>query len=81
MVLARATDQEPVRDSVKLFGYMIGVALFFAVTLLASFFIIIVAINQMEIPADTAPNFFMLGLVPPSIATILLFTKVLGRLL
>ena len=81
MVLARATDQEPVRDSVKLFGYMIGVALFFAVTLLASFFIIIVAINQMDIPADVAPNFFMLGLVPPSIATILLFTKVLGRLL
>ena len=58
-----------------------GAALFFAVTLLASFFIIIVAINQMEIPADMAPNFFMLGLVPPSIATILLFTKVLGRLL
>ena len=80
-MLARATDQEPVRDSVKLFGYMVGVALFFAVTLLASFFIIIVAINQMDIPGDVAPNFFMLGLVPPSIATILLFTKVLGRVL
>jgi hypothetical protein len=35
----------------------------------------------MDIPGDVAPNFFMLGLVPPSIATILLFTKVLGRLL
>ncbi|HEX2557155.1 MAG TPA: hypothetical protein VHK86_02430 [Nitrososphaera sp.] len=79
--MARVTDQEPVRDSVKLFGYMVGVALFFAVTLLASFFIIIVVINQMDIPGDVAPNFFMLGLVPPSIATILLFTKVLGRLL
>jgi hypothetical protein len=80
-MLARATEQEPLRDSIKLFGYMVGVALFFAVTLLASFFIIIVAINQMDIPGDMAPNFFMLWLVPPSIATILLFTKVLGRLL
>ena len=76
-----ATGQEPVRDTVKLFGYMVGVALFFAVTLLASFFMMIVIINWMDITGDEAPNFFMLGLVPPSIATILLFTKVLGRLL
>ncbi len=67
------------RDNLKLFGYMVGAALFFAVTLLASFFVIIVIINQMHIPGDVAPNFFMLGLVPPSIATVLLFTKVLGR--
>jgi hypothetical protein len=79
--LAKATEQEPVRDDIKLFGYMIGAALFFAVTLLTSFFVIIVAINQMDIPGDVAPNFFMIGLVPPSIATTLIFTRVLGRLL
>lgn len=79
--MAHATDQQSARDNLKLFGYMIGTALFFAVTLLASFFIMIVLINQTDVPADMAPNFFMLALVPPSIATILLFTKVLGRLL
>lgn len=65
----------------KLLGFMIGAALFFAVTLLISFFVVIVMINQMDIPGDVAPNLFMLGLVPPSIATVLLFIKVLGRFL
>ncbi|MFL6495030.1 MAG: hypothetical protein ACJ703_01225 [Nitrososphaera sp.] len=66
-------------EKVKLFGYMIGTATFFGVALLISFFIVITAINAIKIPADMAPNMLMLGLVPPSIATFLLFTRVLGR--
>jgi hypothetical protein len=67
------------RDNLKLLAYMVGAALFFAVTLFISFFIVIVAINNMDIPGDVAPNMFMLGLVPPSIGTFLLFSKVFGR--
>ena len=66
-------------DNLKLLAYMIGAAAFFAVTLLISFFIVIVSINNADIPGDVAPNMFMLGLVPPSVGTFLLFTKVLGR--
>lgn len=58
---------------------MAGAAVFFAVTLFISFFIVIAAINNMDIPGDVAPNMFMLGLIPPSIGTFLLFTKVFGR--
>lgn len=60
---------------------MVGAAVFFAVTLFISFFIVIVAINNMDIPGDVAPNMFMLGLAPPSVGTFLLFTKVFGRFL
>jgi hypothetical protein len=60
-------------------GYMVGTAMFFGVTLLISFFLIIVAINSIKIPAEVASNILMLGLVPPSVATFLLFTKVFGR--
>jgi hypothetical protein len=67
------------RDNLKLLAYMIGAAVFFAVTLFISFFIVIVAINNSDIPGDVAPNMFMLGLIPPSIGTFLLFTKVFGR--
>ena len=69
------------REKVKLLTFMIGTALFFGVTLLISFFLAIVAINAIKIPADVAPNILILGLVPPSVATFLLFTKVLGRLI
>lgn len=69
------------RDSLKLLVYMVGAAVFFAVTLFISFFIVIVAINNMDIPGDVAPNMFMLGLAPPSVGTFLLFTKVFGRFL
>jgi uncharacterized BrkB/YihY/UPF0761 family membrane protein len=58
---------------------MIGTALFFGVTLLISFFLAIIAINAIKIPADIAPNILILGLVPPSVATFLLFTKAFGR--
>jgi hypothetical protein len=54
---------------------------FFSVTLLISFFLVIVAINAIKIPADVASNILMLGLVPPSVATFLLFTKVFDRFL
>jgi hypothetical protein len=67
------------RDNLKLIAYMVGAMLFFAVTLFISFFVVIVAINNMDIPGDVAPNMFMLGLLPPSIGTFLLFTKVFGQ--
>jgi hypothetical protein len=67
------------RERVKLLGYMIGTAIFFSVTLFISFFLVIVTINSTKIPADVASNILMLGLVPPSVATFLLFTKVFGR--
>jgi hypothetical protein len=66
-------------EKVKLLGYMIGTALFFGVTLLISFFIVIITINTIKIPADIAPNILLLGLIPPSLATFFLFTKVFGR--
>jgi len=66
-------------EKVKLWGYMIGTAMFFGVTMLISFFVVIIAINAIKIPADIAPNILLVGLVPPSVATFLLFTKVLGR--
>ncbi|MDQ3807875.1 MAG: hypothetical protein M3298_06875 [Thermoproteota archaeon] len=69
------------RKKVKLFGYMIGTAVFFAVTLLISFFLLIITINAMKVPANMASNILMLGLVPPSVATFLLFTKMFGRVL
>lgn len=58
---------------------MVGAAMFFAVTLFISFFIVIVVINNADILGDVAPNLFMLGLIPPSVGTFLLFTKVFGR--
>jgi hypothetical protein len=67
------------REKVKLLGYMIGTAMFFGVTLLVSFFIVILAIDAINIPADIAPNILLAGLVPPSVATFLLFTKAFGR--
>ena len=67
------------REKVKLLGYMIGAAMFFGVIMLISFFVVIMAINVIKIPVDIAPNVLLVGLVPPSVATFLLFTKVLGR--
>jgi hypothetical protein len=77
-----STAPEPTRwQNAKLSGYMIAVALFFGVTLLISFFLVIVAINATNIPGDVAPSIFILGLAPPSIGTFLLFTRVFGRFL
>jgi hypothetical protein len=67
------------REKVKLLGYMIGAAMFFGVIMLISFFVVIMAINVIKIPVDIAPNVLLVGLLPPSVATFLLFTKVLGR--
>jgi hypothetical protein len=67
------------KDNLKLLAFMAGAALFFAVTLLASFFVVIVFIGGSNMPRDQAPNFFMVGLVPPSVATFVLFTKGFGR--
>jgi uncharacterized BrkB/YihY/UPF0761 family membrane protein len=75
----READEPSRREKVKLLGFMLGTALFFGVTLLISFFLVIVAINAIKIQADIAPNILMLGLVPPSVATFVLFTKVFGR--
>jgi len=67
------------RERTKLLAYVIATAMFFCVTLLVSFFIVITTINAIKVPADIAPNILLVGLVPPSVATFLLFTKVLGR--
>lgn len=67
------------REKVKLLSYMIGTAIFFGVTLLISFFVVIIAINAIKIPADIAQNVLLVGLIPPSITTFLLFTKVFSR--
>ena len=66
-------------ENVKLLGFMIASAMFFGVIMLISFFVVIMAINVIKIPVDIAPNILLVGLVPPSVATFLLFTKVLGR--
>jgi hypothetical protein len=66
-------------DNLKLLAFMIGAAVFFALTLFISFFIVILVLNNSDIPGEAKPNMFMLGLVPPSIGTFLLFTKVFGR--
>jgi len=65
----------------RVLGIMIGAALFFAATLLISFFGVIMMIKELGIPGDEGPNYFMLGLIPPSVGTFFLFTKVLGRFL
>ncbi len=74
-----AAARHNILDKIKLLSYMIGTATFFGVTLLISFFIVITTINATKIPVDIAPNMLMLGLVPPSVSTFLLFTRVLGR--
>jgi hypothetical protein len=79
MASLRQTSEITRRENLKLLGYMVAAALFFGLTLLISFFLVIVAINATDIPADVAPNIFMLGLVPPSIGTFLLFTRVIGK--
>jgi uncharacterized BrkB/YihY/UPF0761 family membrane protein len=73
------TAERSRREKVKLLGYMIGTAMFFGVTLLISFFMVIITINTIKIPADIAPNILLVGLIPPSLATFFLFTKVFGR--
>ncbi|HEY7507460.1 MAG TPA: hypothetical protein VH621_07610 [Nitrososphaera sp.] len=74
-----AAQKESTKSSLATLGFLIITVLFFAATLLTSFFIIIVILNETKVPADMAPNIFMLGLIPPSIATLLLYTKVFGR--
>jgi hypothetical protein len=73
------TAESTRRQNAKLLAYMIAAALFFGMTLLISFFLVTMAINATDIPGDVAPNIFILGLVPPSVGTFLLFTKVFGR--
>jgi uncharacterized BrkB/YihY/UPF0761 family membrane protein len=73
------TAERSRREKVKLLGYMIGTAMFFGVTLLISFFMVIITINTIKIPADIVPNILLVGLIPPSLATFFLFTKVFGR--
>ena len=67
------------RNNLKLLAFLAGAAIFFAVTLFISFLVVILALNNSNIPGEEKPNMFMLGLIPPSIATYLLFIKVLGK--
>ncbi|MCI0559996.1 MAG: hypothetical protein MN733_16020 [Nitrososphaera sp.] len=76
-----AAARESTRSNFLTLAFLVITVLFFAGTLLGSFFVIIVLINNSDVPPDIAPNIFMLGLVPPSIATFLLYTKVFGRFL
>ena len=71
--------KEPSRTTVRIVGFLMAIVFFFIITLLISFFGIIVLIDEMDIPGDMAPNVFMIGLIPPSILSILLYTKLFGR--
>jgi hypothetical protein len=73
------TAEKTTRENLKLLCYMIGAAIFFGLTLFISFFFVIAVTNATDIPAEIAPNIFMLGLVPPSIGTFLVFTKLVGK--
>ena len=73
------TAPNTTRENLKLLGYMVTAALFFSLTLFISFFLVIAATNATDIPAEVAPNIFMLGLVPPSVGTFLIFTRVIGK--
>ena len=41
-------------ENLRVLGFTLGAALFFSALLLGSFFVVIVLINQMEIPSDQA---------------------------
>lgn len=71
--------KETSRTTLRTVGFLMAIVFFFIFTLLVSFFGIIVLINDMDIPGDVAPNVFMVGLIPPSILSILLYTKLFGR--
>jgi hypothetical protein len=73
--------KETSRTVLRTVGFLLAIVFFFIFTLLVSFFGIIVLINEMDIPGDVAPNVFMVGLIPPSILSILLYTKLFGRFL
>lgn len=73
--------KETSRTILRTVGFLLAIVFFFIFTLLVSFFGIIVLINEMDIPGDVAPNVFMVGLIPPSILSILLYTKLFGRFL
>lgn len=79
--MAQSADASAGSRNLRVLGFLVATALFFAVTLLISFFGIIVLINRLEIPGDQGPNFFMLGLIPPSVLTMLLYFKGFGRFL
>jgi len=73
------TAEKTTRENLKLLCYMVSAALFFGLTLFISFFFVIAVTNANDIPAEIAPNIFMVGLVPPSIGTFLVFTKLVGK--
>ena len=73
------TAENTTRENLKLLSYMVAAALFFGLTLFISFFFVIAVTNAADIPAEIAPYIFMLGLVPPSIGTFLVFTKLVGK--
>lgn len=69
------------KGNLRVLGFLIATALFFGVTLLSSLFAMIILLNQTDIPRKDGPSYLMIGLVPPSIATFFLYTKVFGRFL
>jgi hypothetical protein len=67
------------REDAKVLVFLVMAMLFFVVTLLVSFFVIIYLIYKEGVSPDYGPDLFMAGLIPPSMATILLYVKVFGR--
>lgn len=80
-IVARNNRLSGKHEDFKILGFLVATVLFFASTLLASFFGVIALINRMNIPSDTGPYLLMLALLPPSISTFFLFTRVLGRMI
>lgn len=68
-------------ENLRVLGLLVATALFFGMTLLGSLFLMIVLVKNMGIPGGEGPSYLMIGLVPPSILTLLLYTKGFGRFL
>ena len=77
--MAEVSKESSRKTMARTVGFLVAIVFFFVITLLISFFGIIVMIDYADVPGDIAPNVFMIGLVPPSILSILLYTKLFGR--
>lgn len=62
-------------------AFVIFIMFFFVVSLLVSYFSVIVLMDQNKVTGQDVYGYFGLALVPPTITSLLLYTKVLGRFL
>ena len=79
MLLASTGPALTKGGTLRIVGFLVAAMLFFVITLLISFFLMIWFINRDGISPTDGPNFFMIGLIPPSIAAIFLYAKVFGK--